>query len=93
MVPFLPPAVPGVAPVALFEGGQRFAAGDYPVIVLSGSYRQMGRQYGTLMKPELNEEDTFLLDSLIQRGYTQKDVRAIGRGATAIFPQRLKKVF
>ena len=33
----------GLQPVASFEGGQRFQAGDYPIIVLSGSYRQMGR--------------------------------------------------
>lgn len=93
MVSFSQPAFTGIEPVASFDGGQRFAAGDYPVIVLSGSYRQMGRQYGGLMKTELNEEYTFLLDTLTKRGYTQQEVRAIGRNATAFFPQRLNEVF
>ncbi len=92
-VSFSQPAVTGVEPVASFEGGQRFAAGDYPVIVLSGSFRQMGRQYGGLMKPELNEEYAFLLTTLTKRGYTQEEVRAIGQDAIAFFPQRQKEVF
>ena len=79
--------------VASFEGGQRFSAGDYPVIVLSGSYRQMGRQYGALMKTELNEEYAFLLDTLVRRGYTQEQVREAGRETMALYPQRLKEVF
>ncbi len=93
VVSFPQSAVTGIVPVASFEGGQRFSAGDYPVIVLSGSYRQMGRQYGSLMKTELNEEYAFLLGTLATRGYTQQEVRAIGRDATAFFPQRLKEVF
>lgn len=79
--------------VASFEGGQRFSAGNYPVIVISGSFRQMGRQYGGLMKSELNEEYTFLLDTLVKRGYTQEQVREAGQGTTAFYPQRLKEIF
>jgi hypothetical protein len=90
---FSRPVGTDLVPVATFEGGQRFTAGDYPVIVLSGSYRQMGRQYGGLMKTELNEEYTFLLDTLAKRGYTQEQVREIGRDTTAFYPQRLKEVF
>ncbi len=93
VVSFPQPAVTGVEPVASFEGGQRFAAGNYPVIVLSGSYRQMGRQYGGLMKTELNEEYAFLLDTLAKRGYTQQQVREIGRDIPALYPQRIKEIF
>ncbi|MDO9324446.1 MAG: C45 family peptidase, partial [Methanoregula sp.] len=93
VVSFPQSAVTGVKPVATFEGGQRFAAGDYPVIVLSGSYRQMGRQYGSLMKNELNEEYTFLLDTLAKRGYTREQVRETGRDITAFYPQRIKELF
>jgi len=82
-----------LVPVASFEGGQRFSAGDYPVIVLSGSYREMGRQYGGLMKTELNEEYTFLMDTLARRGYTREQVRESGRDITALYPQRVKEVF
>ena len=93
VVSFPQSAVTGVKPVATFEGGQRFAAGDYPVIVLSGSYRQMGRQYGGLMKTELNEEYAFLLDTLVKRGYTQQQVRESGRDIPALYPQRIKEIF
>ena len=93
VVSFPQSAVTGVKPVATFEGGQRFAAGDYPVIVLSGSYRQMGRQYGGLMKTELNEEYAFLLDTLVKRGYTQQQVRESGRDIPAFYPQRIKEIF
>jgi len=93
VVSFPQTAVTGVEPVATFEGGQRFAAGDYPVIVLSGSYRQMGRQYGGLMKTELNEEYAFLLDTLVKRGYTQQQVRESGRDIPAFYPQRIKEIF
>jgi len=79
--------------VASFEGGQRFQAGEYPVIVLSGSFREMGRQYGGLMQRELHEEYTFLLDTLATRGYTQDEIREAGRETTAFYPQRLKEVF
>ena len=79
---FSPPATTNLVPVSSFEGGQRFSAGDYPVIVLSGSYRQMGRQYGGLMKTELNEEYTFILSSLQKGGYTQEADACHGTGGS-----------
>lgn len=79
--------------VATFEGGQRHQAGNYPVIVLTGSYRQMGRQYGGLMKTELNDEYSFLMDTLIRRGYTKDEIRKDARGITAYYPQRIKEIF
>ncbi len=83
----------GLVYVSSFEGGQRFQAGVYPVIVLTGSYRAMGRQYGALMKTELNEEYTFIIDSLESRGYTQDEVREIARDIPANYPQRVKEIF
>jgi hypothetical protein len=84
---------PGLQYVSSFEGGHRFSAGPYPVIVLTGSYRQMGRQYGALMKPELNEEYAFILDTLVKRGYTQEWIRATGHEIPALYPQRVKEIF
>ena len=84
---------PDLVHVASFEGGERFQAGDYPVIVLTGSYREMGRQYGGLMKAELNEEYTFLLETLTKRGFTQEEIRKDGREITALYPQRVKEIF
>ena len=79
--------------VASFEGGHRFQAGEYPVIVLSGSYRDMGRQYGALMKPELNEEYAYLIETLAKRGYTQEMARTEGQNITAFYPQRVREIF
>ncbi len=91
---FTRPAItPDLVHVASFEGGERFQAGDYPVIVLTGSYREMGRQYGGLMKAELNEEYAFLLDTLTNRGFTQEEIREAGQEITALYPQRVKEIF
>lgn len=79
--------------VATFEGGQRYQAGDYPVIVLSGSYREMGRQYGSLMKTELNEEYTYIRDILYERGNSPAEVRDAGKSIAANYPQRVKEIF
>ncbi|HEX3001460.1 MAG TPA: C45 family peptidase [Methanoregula sp.] len=86
-------ATPDLVYVASFEGGHRFQAGEYPVIVLSGNYREMGRQYGALMKPELNEEYTYLIDTLAKRGYTREMARTEGRNITAFYPQRVREIF
>jgi hypothetical protein len=78
--------------IASFEGGQRYQAGPYPVIVLTGSFRQMGRQYGGLMKAELNEEYAFLVRNLSERGYTQEQVRAMGHDVQKFMPERMKEI-
>jgi len=36
-----------------FEGGKLYSAGIFSVLELSGTYRQMGRQYGHLMSVKL----------------------------------------
>ena len=82
-----------LVPVATFEGGSRFQAGEYPVIVLTGSYRQMGRQYGALMKNELNEEFAFILDSCAKKGYTREQLRGYGREIPVFYPQRVREIF
>lgn len=41
--------------MAEFEGGKLYSAGKFPVLELSGTYRQMGRQYGRLMSGPLKE--------------------------------------
>jgi hypothetical protein len=87
------PSGTDLLPVAAFEGGQRLQAGDYPVIVLSGTYRQMGRQYGGLMKAELSGEYAFVLNSLAKRGYTQEQVRAMGRESAILYSRRQMEIF
>jgi hypothetical protein len=38
-----------------YEDGKLYKAGEINVVVLNGSYYEMGRQYGTLLKTELND--------------------------------------
>lgn len=79
--------------VATFEGGERYEAGSYPVIVLTGSYREMGRQYGGLMKGELNEEYAFVIDNLTSAGMTKEEILAISQNITLNYPERVKEIF
>jgi len=41
--------------LSTFEGGKLYSAGIFPVLELSGTYRQMGRQYGHLMSVQIKE--------------------------------------
>lgn len=41
--------------VGEFEGGKLYRAGKINVVVMKGNFRQMGRQYGGLMKAEFKE--------------------------------------
>jgi len=81
-----------IARCATFENGTRYQAGSYPVIVLSGSYREMGRQYGALMKDELRAEYGMLITNLSERGYSLDSLREDARQATALQPKRMKEL-
>lgn len=41
--------------VAEFEGGKLYKAGELNVVVMKGNFYQMGRQYGALLKNDLQE--------------------------------------
>jgi len=41
-------------PASTFEGGHLYKSGKLNVLDLRGTYRQMGRQYGYLLKDQLN---------------------------------------
>ena len=43
----------GLTPLKSFEGGRLYRAGNFRVLELNGSYRQMGRQYGALLADEI----------------------------------------
>ncbi len=39
--------------ISTFEGGRLYRAGKFNVLVLNGNYREMGRQYGGLLGPQI----------------------------------------
>ncbi len=79
-------------PIASFEGGQRYKAGPYNVIVLSGSYREIGRQYGNLMRDELRSVYGIVTNTTARQGVTIEQVREQGVKATALQPKRLNEI-
>ena len=83
---------PDLKPASSFEGGQRYSAGPYNVIVVSGSYYEMGRQYGNLMKPELNAMYQILINEDEQKGYSVDELRNFSDGPITLLPARMKEI-
>ena len=52
-------------PVARFEGGKLYKVGAVSVLQLRGSHYEMGRQYGMLLKADLNNAYSLLISTLI----------------------------
>ena len=83
---------PTLTKVSVFENGQRYKAGPYDVVVLNGSYREMGRQYGYLMKNELQSVYKIVTNKTAQQGVTIDQVRLQARQGTALQPKRLNEI-
>ncbi|UUX93022.1 C45 family autoproteolytic acyltransferase/hydolase [Methanoplanus endosymbiosus] len=78
--------------VGVFEDGTRYEAGPYHVVVLSGTYREMGRQYGALMTDELNSEYEMLRSRFTANGYTETEVYESARETTSLQAKRIKEI-
>ena len=86
------PTGSGLTQVATFENGTRYQAGAYPVVVLSGTYREMGRQYGALMKDDLTANYAFVYASFTDRGYNVSQMNEFARTGTDLQPKRMKEI-
>jgi CubicO group peptidase (beta-lactamase class C family) len=68
-----------------FEGGTLFqttsagGSGAFNVLSLNGDWRQMGRQYGSLMKTQMSEFYDLAAARLVARGMTAEDLRQLGQ--------------
>lgn len=80
--------------VSEFEGGKLYKAGAVYVVELRGSYHQMGRQYGGLLKEELNNlYDIAINGQFIQtQGFTYERLHTIARSIFDVYPQRFKEI-
>jgi hypothetical protein len=80
--------------VSEFEGGKLYKAGEVSVLELQGNYHQMGRQYGRLLKNELNElYDISINSQYIQKqGFTYERIKAIADSIFDFYPQRYKEI-
>ncbi|MEW6260034.1 MAG: C45 family autoproteolytic acyltransferase/hydrolase [Thermodesulfobacteriota bacterium] len=52
-----------LVPVALFEGGRLYKVGPIPVLQLHGTHYEMGRQYGALLRAELNAAYSLMIST------------------------------
>ncbi|MGV8088937.1 MAG: C45 family autoproteolytic acyltransferase/hydrolase [Methanothrix sp.] len=86
-------AIGNLTPVAAFEGGIRYKAGAYDVIVLNGTYREMGRQYGALMEDELQSVYSIIENFSSERGYSAEQIREIGSKGCEYQPERMKSIY
>ncbi|HOI38926.1 MAG TPA: hypothetical protein PLF11_16300, partial [Bacillota bacterium] len=61
---------PLLTPVRVFEGGTAYRTSEdrYWVLSLSGSWRQMGRQYGGLVRDELRQFCAEITADVEERG-------------------------
>ncbi len=91
-IPVSPANNPDMTLVSSFEGVDRYIAGNYTVILLEGSCREMGRQYGGLMKTELLAEYAMLTGALKDRGYTIDYLRSYSASITQKQPERMKEI-
>jgi hypothetical protein len=83
--------------IAEFEQGKFFRAGEVRVLVLTGNYRQMGRQYGALAKADLQAMHTtigevFLNNPDKKRRMTRDLLNTIARAVFDRYPQRYKEI-
>lgn len=79
---------------ATFEGGRLYKAGFISVVELTGSYREMGRQYGALLQTELQD----LYTAAIEQQYIQtmhfspERIDTIARTLYDRYPRRYQEI-
>jgi hypothetical protein len=79
-----------------FEGGKLYRIGEVRVLELTGNYRQMGRQYGSLAKDDLEAmitaiNENFLNNKDEKARIPQGKLDAIARAVFDRYPQRYKE--
>lgn len=84
--------------VAEFEDGKLYKAGAVNVLELNGDYRQMGRQYGALLKDDLQAmlsaiEEFFMVKQGEKSKLTRSELNTIARNIFDRYPQRYKEIF
>lgn len=73
--------------------GELNKAGKINVLVLKGSYREMGEQYGTLLKKELNDNYNGMAKDIKNiEGLTLEDVEEYGEAIYSTYPQKYKDI-
>ncbi len=82
------------APIRTFEGGELYKSpsGSFYIAKLSGTFHQMGRQYGLLLKGELGAFYEAAVDEFLigEKGVSYDDLAAAAQVSYDQFPQIFK---
>ncbi|MCE1246822.1 MAG: C45 family autoproteolytic acyltransferase/hydrolase [Firmicutes bacterium] len=80
--------------IAQFEGGTLFQNGAVKVVELKGTYRQMGRQYGFLMRNDLRDVYKLILEEYAGRQkFSNERLKTIADAFYNIYPMRYRELF
>jgi hypothetical protein len=81
-----------IRPQREFEGGKLYKAGNISVLQLSGSYKEMGRQYGGLLKDEIQEFYTFAIEKhyIKDKGLEYEVIKGFSKEASNRYPEKFR---
>jgi hypothetical protein len=85
---------PGLKPIAKYEGGLLYKAGKFNVVELHGIFRQMGRQYGHLLKDDLQKfYQLAITDTLVKENHLNYEfAKDVSANIFERYPQRFKEI-
>jgi len=75
-----------------FECGKLYKVGNISILQLSGSYKEMGRQYGGLLKDEIQEFYTVVIDEhyIKDKGLKYEEIKGFSEAAYPLYPEKFK---
>lgn len=90
---FFIPVVFADNPPEIHEKGRLYRINDYPVLVLEGTYKEMGRQYGKLLKDEILGMNNTILEVYFTKYESPETAIAKADGLMKYLFERLPKRF
>ena len=81
-------------PVSMFEGGGLYKSGKLNILDLHGTYKQMGRQYGHLIKDDLHNLYKKAIEEYFigQKGLSRETMKQTAMSLFNFYPQRFKDI-
>jgi acyl-CoA:6-aminopenicillanic acid acyl transferase len=81
--------------ISAFEGGTLYNAEKIPVVQLNGDYKQMGRQYGYLLKSQIESYYQKAINEYSPWGgnWSREDAEEFATGNYERYPERAKEIF
>ena len=82
------------AEVSTFEGGAAYRTADdiYWVLTLSGSWKEMGRQYGGLVADDLQEFHAAITQDIARRGMDSDDLLEVAEALTVSLNSNMREL-